>query len=173
MHAVHRDGASARTRNGASALSTKKRFSYEACHLTSSLSTHAAAHLTISIKTVSQSVELSFNSSIFDNPFSLRTIKLARGFAYNLVCTRRDGQFDGNSWFSGNGAAISIDTSQRTYAQSPNSYTWILVFTNFEFSDIGKYSCSDSGEMLSLVTLAGKWLGVGSGNKMCMLDAKV
>ena len=146
-------------RSALTALTHQKPFF---CHPTSSLSTGAATHLSISIETVGktpQSVELSFNSSILDNPFSLREIMVAPDLMYKLVCTRRGNrQFDGNSWFRESGAAVTQDASQRIYAQSPNRYTWILVFTNFDNRDTGRYSCSNSGEMLSLIILTGKWL---------------
>lgn len=40
---------------------------------------------------------------------------------------------------------------------APNKNFWILVFTDFSWSmDVGRYSCSDSGEILTLNIGTGK-----------------
>lgn len=122
-----------------------------------------AATLSITIETADprlgvtpQSVELSFNSSDMAYPLTQRTITIAPGFMYNLHCVKSGGVLDNNTWYSETGA-VTLNTSQSVYSQSPNNSTWTLVFTNFSSNDTGRYSCSYSGEALQLTILSGKW----------------
>ena len=112
-------------------------------------------------------MELSFNSSRIDHPFVERTIAVASGLMYNIICTTTEGNLDDNSWFR-ESRVVTLDTAEGIYSQSRNSYTWILVFTNFSSGDTGRYSCSYSGETRILNIITGEWMGVGSRNKTIM-----
>ena len=54
---------------------------------------------------------------------------------------------------------------------APNNIFWNLVFMNFSgMDDVGRYSCSDSGEMLTLNIGTGKLKGP-EGNLPFLLEA--
>ena len=116
----------------------------------------ATSH-TIIIKTTGiygrpQSVVLSFNSSSFRTPFTNRRINVAPGLMYHLICSSLR---NSNTW-SNEGQAVTPNTSQSVHVLSPDNYTSTLVFTSFSSSDVGLYSCSNSGETLTLDIVTGE-----------------
>jgi hypothetical protein len=102
-----------------------------------------------------QTEELSFDSSDPTRPRTERSIKVATGLPYTLICRRNGFDATIRVWFRGD-MVVSGDTTDRIYAMMPDSNTWNLEFRNFSVADRGRYSCRSSGEFRTLDVTDGK-----------------